>query len=59
MLTALKLTIESAMELYIETNPFAYNTATAIALQYTLIAFIGIIIDIGALYKFIANYSQF
>ena len=32
LLTAIKLTIESAMEPYIETNPFAYNTATAIVL---------------------------
>ena len=32
LLTALKLTIESTTELYIETNLFAYNMATAIAL---------------------------
>ena len=31
LLTALELTIESTMEPYIETDLFAYNTATAIA----------------------------
>ena len=56
---ALKLIIKSTMEPYIETDLFAYNTAIAIALWYTLIVFIGIIIDIGTLYKFIASYSQF
>ena len=32
LLTALKLTIKSAIEPYIETDLFAYNTATAIVL---------------------------
>ena len=32
LLTALELTIESAMKPYIKTNLFAYNTATAITL---------------------------
>ena len=31
LLTASELTIESATEPYIKTDPFAYNTATAIA----------------------------
>ena len=56
---ALELTIESTIELYIETDPFTYNMATAIASQYTLIAFMGIIINISASYKSITNYSQF
>ena len=56
---ASELTKNSTMEPYIETNPFAYNTATATALWYTLMAFIGIIIDIGTSHKSIANYSQF
>ena len=55
LLTALELTIET----YIETDPFAYNTATAIALRYTLTVFIGIIINMGASRKSIAGYSQF
>ena len=59
LLIALELIIKSIIEPYIETNPFAYNTAIVIASRYTLIVFIGIIIDIGTLYKFIANYSQF
>jgi hypothetical protein len=32
LLTALELTTESATEPYTETDPFAYNTATTIAL---------------------------
>jgi hypothetical protein len=32
LLIALELTTESTIEPYIETNPFAYSTATAIAL---------------------------
>jgi len=56
---ALELTIEPAIEPYMETNLFAYNTATTIALQYTLTVFIGIIINTGALRKSIAGYSQF
>jgi len=40
-----------------ETDPFAYNTATAIALRYTSTVFIGIIINIGASRKFIAGYG--
>ena len=59
LLTASELTIESAIEPYIETDPFAYNTAIATALWYTLIAFMGIIINIGTLYKSIAGYGQF
>ena len=47
------------MEPYTETDLFAYNTATATALRYTSMAFIGIIIDTGALYKSIASYGQF
>ena len=57
LLIALKLTIKSTMEPYIETNPFTYNTATAIASRYTLIVFIGIIINTGTLHKSIAGYS--
>ena len=59
LFTALKLTIEFTIELYIETDQFAYNMAVTIALQYTLTVFIGVMIDIGTLYKFIASYSQF
>ena len=47
------------MEPYIKTDPFVYNTAIAIALQYTLMVFMGIIINTGTLYKFMAGYSQF
>ena len=47
------------MEPYTETDPFAYNTATTTVSRYTLTVFIGIIIDIGTLYKFIASYGQF
>ena len=54
---ALEFTTESATELYTETNLFAYNMATTIALQYTLIVFIGIIINIGTLYKSIVSYG--
>jgi len=54
---ALEFTTESATEPYTETDPFAYNTAITIALRYTLTVFIGIIINIGALYKSIASYS--
>jgi len=42
-----------------ETNPFTYNTATTIVLQYTLTVFIGIIINIGASRKSTAGYNQF
>ena len=56
---ALKLTMESTIELYMETDPFAYSTATTIASQYTLIVFIGIIIDTDTSYKSIAGYGQF
>jgi len=51
--------MESATEPYIETDPFAYNTAITIASRYTLTVFMGIIIDIGALRKSMAGYSQF
>ena len=56
---ALKFTIKSTIKSYIETDLFAYNMATAIVLQYTSTVFMGIIIDIGTLYKFMASYSQF
>jgi hypothetical protein len=59
LLIASELTIKSTIEPYTETNLFAYNTATAIASQYTLTVFIGIIIDIGASRKSTAGYSQF
>ena len=59
MLTASKLTIKSVIEPYIETDPFAYNMAITIASQYTLTVFMGIMIDISALYKSTASYSQF
>ena len=59
LLTALKLTIESIIEPYTETDLFAYNTAITIVLQYTLMVFIGIIINIGTSRKSIAGYSQF
>jgi hypothetical protein len=54
---ALELTTEPATEPYIETDPFAYNTATTIALRYTLTIFMGIIIDTGASRKSTAGYS--
>ena len=57
LLIALEFTIKSTIEPYIETDLFAYNTATAIALQYTLMVFMGIIIDIGTSHKSIASYS--
>ena len=57
LLIASELTIKSATEPYTKTNLFAYNIATAIALQYTLMAFIGIIINMGALYKSITGYG--
>ena len=59
LLTASELTIKSTTELYIETNPFTYNTATAIASQYTSMVFMGIIINTSTLCKSIASYSQF
>jgi len=59
LLTASELTIESTTEPYMETDPFAYSTATTIALQYTSTVFMGIIINIGASRKFMAGYSQF
>ena len=59
LLIALEFTTESTTELYTETNLFAYNMATAIASRYTLMAFIGIIINMGALHKSTAGYSQF
>ena len=57
LLIASELTIEFAMEFYIETDLFAYNIATTIALRYTLTVFMGIIIDTSTLYKFMAGYS--
>ena len=57
LLMALELTIKSTIEPYTETDLFAYNTAIAIASQYTFIVFIEIIINIGTLYKSTANYS--
>ena len=56
---ASELTTESATELYTKTDPFTYNIATATASQYTLVAFMGIIIDISTSYKSIAGYGQF
>ena len=44
LLTALKLTIESAIKLYTKTNPFTYNIAITITSRYTSIVFIGIMI---------------
>ena len=41
----------------LNTDPFTYNTSTK--LYYTLIIFIGIIINTGALRKSITGYSQF
>ena len=57
LLTALELTIESAIEPYTETDPFAYNTATATASRYTSTVFMGIIINTVTSYKSIAGYS--
>jgi len=54
---ALELTTEPATEPYIETDLFAYNTATTIASRYTLTVFMGIIINMGASRKSIAGYS--
>ena len=45
------------IEPVIETNLFAYNTTT-VALRYTSIVFIGIIIDTSTLRKSIASYRQ-
>ena len=59
LLIALEFTIKSTIEPYIETDLFAYNMAIAIASRYTLMVFIGIIINIGASCKFIAGYGQF
>jgi hypothetical protein len=56
---ALELTTEPATEPYTETNLFAYNMATTIALRYTSTIFIGIIINTGASRKSTAGYSQF
>ena len=54
---ALKLTTESTIEPYTETDLFAYGTAITIALRYTSTVFIGIIIDIGASRKSTASYG--
>ena len=56
---ASELTTESAIEPYMETDPFAYSTAITIASRYTLTVFMGIMIDIGASRKSIASYGQF
>ena len=50
------LTITS-MEPTTETDPFSYNTTTA--LRYTSTVFMGIIIDTSALKKSTADYGQF
>jgi len=42
----------------IETDPFNYNTTTAV-LRYTSTVFIGIIINTSVLKKFMAGYRQF
>jgi len=57
LLMALELTTESTTEPYMETDLFAYSTATVTASQYTLTVFMGIIIDIGASRKSTAGYS--
>jgi len=49
------LTITS-IEPTTETDPFNYNTTTA-ALRYTSTVFMGIMIDISALKKFMASYG--
>ena len=59
LLIVLELIIKSTTEPYIETDPFTYNTATATVSQYTLMAFIGIIINTGTSRKSIAGYGQF
>jgi len=41
-----------------ETDPFNYNTTTAVS-RYTSTVFMGIIINTGALKKSIAGYGQF
>jgi len=41
-----------------ETNPFNYNTITAVS-RYTSIVFMGIMIDTSALKKSMASYGQF
>ena len=56
---ALELTTESTTEPYTETDPFAYSTATTAVLWYTLMVFMGVMIDIGVLHKSIASYGQF
>ena len=54
---ALELTTESTIELYTETDLFAYGMAITIALQYTLTVFMGIIIDTGTSRKSTAGYG--
>jgi hypothetical protein len=54
---ALEPTTESTTEPHTKTDLFAYSTTTTIALRYTSTVFIGIIIDIGTLYKSTASYS--
>ena len=53
------LTIINTIEITntLNTNPFAYNTSTKS--YYTSTVFIGIMIDIGASRKSMADYSQF
>jgi hypothetical protein len=48
----------TSMEPTTETNPFNYNTTTAVS-RYTSTVFIGIIIDTSALKKSTAGYRQF
>ena len=59
LLIVLELIIKSTTEPYIETDPFTYNIATTTASRYILIVFMEIMIDMGALYKSIANYGEF
>jgi len=49
------LLIATSMEPTIETNPFNYNTTTAVS-RYTSTVFMGIIINTSALKKSIAGY---
>ena len=57
LLITLEFTIESTTGPYTETDLFAYNIATATVSRYTLTVFIGIIINMGTLYKSTASYS--
>ena len=57
LLIALEFTIKSITEPYIKTDLFAYSMAITIASRYTIMVFIGIIINIGTSCKSMAGYG--